>query len=162
MTVDFDELWHVGVVVGDLESAMDQLARSFGHEWSTVLEREVAVHLVGGEAGSEQSSRVRWTASRGGPPQWEVIEAESGLWSVEANPGGGLHHLAYWSDDLAGDSAELQAEGYRLEAWGDDEHGATRFIYLLGPNGLRIEIGAAETRPAWEEWTSGGDYGIRF
>jgi catechol 2,3-dioxygenase-like lactoylglutathione lyase family enzyme len=158
VTVDFDELWHVGVVVDDLESAMEQLARSFGHEWSDVLDREVPIHLVGGE----ESSRVRWTASRGGPPQWEVIEAESGLWAAASNPGSGLHHLAYWSDDLDGDSAELQAQGYRLEAWGDDEHGVTRFIYLLGPGGLRIEIGAAETKPAWKEWTSGGDYGIQF
>jgi catechol 2,3-dioxygenase-like lactoylglutathione lyase family enzyme len=158
MTVDFDQLWHVGVVVGDLEPAMEQLASSFGTEWSTVLEREVPIHVVGGD----ESSRVRWVASRGGPPQWEVIEAQSGLWSVAANPGGGLHHLAYWSDDIEGDSAELQAQGYRLEAWGDDEHGVTRFIYLLGPNGLRIEIGAVETKDAWEEWTSGGDYGIQF
>lgn len=158
MTVDFDNLWHVGLVVGGLEAAQEQLGAAFGHEWSTILEREVPVHLV--DRG--QSSRVRWSASRGGRPQWEVIEAESGLWSVGENPGRGLHHLAYWSDDLTGDGAALQASGYELEAWGDDEHGVTRFLYLLGPNGLRIEIGAVETRPAWEEWTSGGDYGIRF
>jgi catechol 2,3-dioxygenase-like lactoylglutathione lyase family enzyme len=158
MTVDFENLWHVGVVVGDVESAQEQLSSAFGHEWSSILEREVPVHLVGGS----ESGRVRWTASRTGRPQWEVIEAETGLWSLGANSGRGLHHLAYWSDDLDGDSSALQAAGYRLEAWGADEHGVTRFIYLLGPNGVRIEIGALETKAAWEEWTSGGDYGVRF
>lgn len=158
MTVDFENLWHVGVVVDRLEAAQEQLAAAFDHTWADVLDRDVPVHLVD----RTESGRVRWTASRGGRPQWEVIEAATGLWSAAAAPGRGLHHLAYWSDDLAADSESLQASGYALEAWGDDDRGVTRFVYLLGPNGLRIELGAAETRPAWEEWTSGGEYGIGF
>jgi catechol 2,3-dioxygenase-like lactoylglutathione lyase family enzyme len=162
MAVDFEHLWHVGVVVDRLETALEELSRAFGHDWSTILEREVPVHVVRAAGAGEESSHVRWAASRQGRPQWEVIEAESGLWSVAENPGHGLHHLAYWSDDLDADSRSLQDAGYRLDAWGTDEHGATRFVYLLGPNGMRIELGAEETKPAWEEWTSGGDYGIRF
>ena len=158
MTIDFTRLWHVGVIVPDLASAMSELTAATGWEWTTPLERDVAVSVPP----TEQSCPVRWAANRTEAPQLEVIEAGTGIWSIDENPGQTLHHLAYWSDDLEADARGLVEQGYTWEAHGLDEHGVVRFVYLLSPSGVRIELGATWSEAAWNDWTSGEEYSVRF
>lgn len=156
MSSSLGELWHVGIVVNDLDTAMAELGGCFGHGWSTVQSQEVAV-TVGGE---RQSSSVRWAATVGESPDLEVIQSQHGIWSLQHNNGQALHHLAYWSDDLEGDIERLTKLGHHLEASGTDTDGRVRFAYLLSPSGIRIELGARYTQAAWDEWVSGGDYAL--
>lgn len=45
----------------------------------------------------------------------EIIQSVPGtLWKPVA--GSGIHHLGYWSDDVAADSAELAADGVDVAA----------------------------------------------
>lgn len=156
MTSSLGPLWHVGIVVEDLDAAMAELGATFGHEWTSIQDQQVVVDV----AGSAQSSHVRWAASRGEQPDWEIIQADRGIWSCAANGGPGLHHIAYWSEDLDADVARLESEGYAVEASGTDTDGRLRFVYLLSRSGVRIELGARYTQAAWDEWVGGGSYGL--
>jgi catechol 2,3-dioxygenase-like lactoylglutathione lyase family enzyme len=151
-------LWHVGIVVDDLDAAQREFAVTPGLRFTSTLDREVQVRT---ECGVE-SGRVRWAATRGEQPDLEVIEQADGFWSRERNNGAALHHLAYWSDDLDADVTAYAAAGHRLEASGHDEDGRVRFVYLVSPSGVRIELGARYTEQSWNEWVGGGDYALQF
>ena len=162
MTSGLGELWHVGIVVDDLDATALELGATLGHSFTSVQEQEVTV-VLGDRAADPcalETARVRWAATSGESPDWELIQAGSGLWSTERSRGQALHHLAYWSDDLEGDIARLRGQGYELEASGDDVEGRIRFAYLIAPGGIRIELGARHTQQAWDEWVSGSDYGL--
>lgn len=158
MAIDFATLWHVGITVPDLDTAMKDLSAATGWEWTAPLARDVTITV----GGSDHTCPVRWAANKTAAPQLEVIEAHSGLWAAEEHPGHRLHHLAYWSTDLEGDASQLEQTGYLREAFGLDEHGRVRFIYLLTPSGIRIELGALWSKDAWDSWTAGDDYTLGF
>jgi hypothetical protein len=152
-------LWHVGMVVPDLSVATTEFARGAGVSFTGVLDRTVVVETGAGT----ESGRVRWVATSGEQPDWEVIEQrDGGFWSADRNHGAVLHHLAYWSEDMERDTAEYQEAGYTLEASGRDVDGRVRFVYLVSPSGLRLELGARYTQASWDEWVTGGDYALRF
>jgi catechol 2,3-dioxygenase-like lactoylglutathione lyase family enzyme len=162
VTSGLGALWHVGIVVDDLDATARELGATLGHSFTSVQEQEVTV-VLGDRAADScvlETTRVRWAATSGESPDWELIQAGSGLWSTERSRGQALHHLAYWSDDLEGDIARLRGQGYELEASGDDVEGRIRFAYLMAPGGIRLELGARHTQQAWDEWVSGRDYGL--
>jgi catechol 2,3-dioxygenase-like lactoylglutathione lyase family enzyme len=167
VTSGLGALWHVGIVVDDLDATARELGATLGHSFTSVQEQEVTVVLGDRSAASAapdpcvlETARVRWAATSGESPDWELIQAGSGIWSTERSRGQALHHLAYWSDDLEGDIARLRGQGYELEASGDDVEGRIRFAYLIAPGGIRLELGARHTQQAWDEWVSGRDYGL--
>lgn len=151
-------LWHVGIVVSDLDSATDELTEAYGVSWTSVQDQTVRVDVCG----AEQTGRVRWVASAGEEPDLELVEAADGLWSVDPDGSNTLHHLAYWSEDLDADIARLTALDHTLEATGADGEGRLRFAYLQTPAGIRIELGARHTQAAWDEWVGGGGYGLEI
>lgn len=72
------------------------------------------------------------------------------LW--EPTPGSGIHHLGYWSDDVAADTAELERHGYEVEATRRGLDGAPFFAFLRGGEvtGFRVELVSSAARPALE------------
>ncbi|EYT57139.1 VOC family protein [Microbacterium sp. UCD-TDU] len=158
MTIDFSKTWHVGIVVDDLDRAIERSRNDMDLAWTSVLQRDVTIT----RGGREETSPVRWAASCAQAPQWEMIEAATGIWSTTDTDGEALHHLAYWSDDLEADAASLEAAGYTREAHGTDEEGRIRFVYLISPEGVRIELGATWSKPAWDDWVAGGGYAVQF
>lgn len=150
-------LTHIGLCVSDFDASMAALTASVGIRWAPSEEREVTA-LFHGE---EETRSVRWTVSLGPGPQFELIEGAPGsVWP--ADPVGAIHHLAYWTDDVDREVRELVDRGYRLEASARNTVGRTRFAYLIDPSGVRIEFADEESRPAWDSWTTGGDYGYEF
>jgi catechol 2,3-dioxygenase-like lactoylglutathione lyase family enzyme len=126
--------YHVGIVVDDLDAALDELGRVLGHEFGPEVDVEQRVHLPGGD----QTVRFRFRFSRT-EPRVEVIQAQPGtLWVPAA--GGAGHHLGFWSDDVAADGAALAQAGYTFEAAGTDESGNPRWAYHRSAGGLRIEL----------------------
>lgn len=65
-------------------------------------------------------------------PRLEIIESVPGTHWLPAD--GSVHHIGYWSDDVAGDSARLADLGYVEEA------NAGRWSYYRHPSGLRLEL----------------------
>jgi hypothetical protein len=126
--------FHVGIVVDDFDGALDELADLFGHEWCPPMSISAPVVLPDGEAMLD----LLFTYSRAAP-RVEVIQSMPGTLWVPA-PASGIHHLGYWSDDVAADAARLIARGYAAEATGVRPDGAAVWAYHRKAGGPRIEL----------------------
>ena len=125
--------FHVGIVVADLEAALDELAQVAGIEF-----RDLGRPQVGGWT-------IRVAYSVDGPPHLELIEGPPGSpW--DASAGARLDHLGFWVDDLAGERARLEALGMQADL------ALETFAYLRGPaTHLRLELNTARMRaPLYE------------
>lgn len=101
-------LFHVGVVVGDLERAMSEWADALGVRWRTSFAGVTEVHQ-GGTVTEVPFSAVYSVA---GPVHIELIPLAPGtVWNVL-----GVHHIGYWSDDLNGDIERHVTKGASVEA----------------------------------------------
>jgi Glyoxalase/Bleomycin resistance protein/Dioxygenase superfamily len=133
--------FHIGVVVEDLEGALAELAGLFGYEWCDEVRVDQPVHLPAGDTTVE--FQFRYSRST---PRLEVIQQQPGtLWMPAA--GSGIHHLGYWSDDVAADGAALERAGYALEAAGAGPEGSRSWAYHRSPTGPRIELVSRSLEP---------------
>jgi hypothetical protein len=136
--------FHTGVVVEDLEKALAELTALFGYEWCDEVHVDQPVQLPSGDATIE--FRFRYSRST---PRLEVIQQQPGtLWAPAR--GSGIHHLGYWSDDVAADSAALEGAGYAFEAAGTGPEGARTWAYYRPADGPRIELVSRALEPFME------------
>jgi hypothetical protein len=142
--------FHIGIVVDDFETTLEMLAALFGYRWCDEIGGPTPVTLPQGPAVLELKFTYSMTS-----PRVEVIRSVPGtLWTPVA--GSGIHHVGYWSDDVAGDSAELGRRGFVTEATGMDPDGAPYWAFHSRPAGPRIELVSRAVQPALERyWTSG-------
>jgi hypothetical protein len=145
-----EDQYHVGIVVDDHERACAELTRLFGYRWCEDLVFTLPVHFGGGV----QDVELRFAYSMDAP-HLEVVRAVPGTpW--EPAEGSGIHHLGYWSDDIAADSAALEAEGFPREAAGLGPDGVPMFAYHRHPTGPRIELVPSASRPMMEQYFATG------
>lgn len=151
--IDPTRLFHIGVVVPDLDQAMDELGTAFGYSWSTLRDIDFADLAT---PNGQTKANLRVVFARPGPPWIEVIEArDESIWS--ASKGAALHHLAYWVDDLERESEYLASVGMSFELGRKDESGRLAgFAYHLNPQGGRIELVDESGRDGLERWISQG------
>lgn len=139
-----DDQFHVGIVVDDLDQACSELTDLFGYEWADVISLPTPVWLPAGETEIDLAFAYSRTT-----PRLEVIRSIPGtLWEPAA--GSGIHHLGYWSDDVAGDIAALERHGHAVEAAGVRPDGNRHWAYLRHGDGPRIELVTRELQPALE------------
>jgi len=146
------ELYHAGVVVADLDAAREQLTAAGGYAWTAPVESDVLVQFPDGER--LVTLRVCFSTTS---PHIELIQAVPG--TVWEPPSSGVHHLGYWSDDVAADCVDLAVKGYTVEAW-SDIGGLRMFAYCHAPLGPRIELVHRSFAPVLLGWiadVSGGD-----
>ena len=148
--MDAADLFHVGVVVADLDAELERLGSLFGYEWSDEVALTTPVRFPTGEREVE----VRFRYSRNGP-RLEVIQQRPGtLWMpVE---GSGIHHLGYWSEDVVADGAALREAGYAVEAEGVTDGGPPIWAYFGDGHHPRIELVSTTMRPFMEQLYGGG------
>ncbi|MGI9624354.1 MAG: VOC family protein [Acidimicrobiales bacterium] len=153
--VPLDGFYHFGMVVQDFELALDELGANLGLEWASVQRRVFEVRQPNGIV--EADFRVTYSVT--GPPHFEIIEPTPGtIWTFA---GGGVHHLGYWSDDLAGDSKRLTSSGYSWEGTyhNPDVDGPFGFTYHTLPGTqLRVELVDRARKPAFDTWMAGGEF----
>jgi Glyoxalase/Bleomycin resistance protein/Dioxygenase superfamily len=126
--------FHTGIVVDDLDAALEQLSALFGYRWCEEIRVEQPVRLPTGDSTVE----FRFRYSRDSP-RLEVIQHQPGtLWIPAA--GSGIHHLGFWSDDVAADGDALERAGYAFEAAGRGQDGKPSWAYHRSPEGPRIEL----------------------
>jgi hypothetical protein len=71
---------------------------------------------------------------------------------IRPNRGNRWHHVGFWSQDLEDDAGRLEQHGYVRDAWSQDDEGRlVTFVYLLSPQGLRVEL-TQDAHEAWTEW----------
>lgn len=127
------DLYHVGVVVGDLDAAAARLTTVGGYRWTRPLEYTVPIVTATGEL--DVPFRITFSVA---PVHLELIQEVPGtLWS--AVPGRGTHHLGYWVDDVESASEALTEAGFAFEAGPRADQPPT-FAYHLDRAGTRIEI----------------------
>ncbi|MCU1429959.1 MAG: hypothetical protein JWL83_3959 [Actinomycetia bacterium] len=134
--------YHIGLVTTSLEAAQASLFALFDVEWTPVQLAE-ELEFFGSEG------HVRCTArtvhSTGPVPlRFEVVEGGPGtVWHTDRELE--LHHLAYWSPDVAADVGALTHDGWSLELTALDDHGRPSvFAYMRKPDLPRIEVVSLE------------------
>jgi hypothetical protein len=145
-----EDQFHVGIVVDDLQPAVAELSGVFGYEWCDEIDVPTLVTL----STVEQVVDMRFTYSKTSP-RLEVIQSAPGtLW--EPATGSGIHHLGYWSDNVAADSEMLMQRGFAIEAVGRRPDGSTNFAFHRSVGGARIELVSRAVLPAFEHyWATG-------
>jgi glyoxalase/bleomycin resistance protein/dioxygenase superfamily protein len=144
-----EDQFHVGVVVDDLESTVEVLSELFGYEWCDEMGGPIPVTLPTGDAMVD----LRFVYSRTAP-RLEIIRTVAGtLWEPA---GSGIHHVGYWSDDVAGDAAALVRRGFATEATGSRPDGLPYWSFHRSPTSPRIELVSRSVQPALEQyWKTG-------
>lgn len=153
--VPLDDFYHYGIVVRDLEAAMAEWSAIHGMEWASIQRREFMVRQPNGVVKAD----FRLTYSIDGPPHVEFIVGTPGtLW--DPCTAGGIHHLGYWSRDLAADSQRLADAGYEALASYDTPDGRPLgFTYhWLPATGVRVELVDVARRQAFLDWLGGADF----
>ena len=123
------ELYHVGILVFDMDEAIRRYGDLFGVEFS-----ETRAIRVGDD-------EPLLAFSKGAPPRYELIQATGdGLYA--RSQGEGLHHLGYWADDATAAADELAARGLTQGVSARTRKGEVVFAYFEpdGLHGVRIEI----------------------
>jgi hypothetical protein len=141
--------FHVGVVVRDLEAARAQLSELFGLEWGPVMAVDRYEVRTGDGEDLVIPTRLCYSVQE---PRIELIaENRKTIWI--ANDESNLHHIGFWSADLAADSARLAAVGWPLELCGRNGADApATFAYHRNPLGARIELVDEGIREAMETY----------
>ncbi|MEU9346760.1 VOC family protein [Streptomyces sp. NPDC048278] len=142
--------FHVGIVVDDIPAAAAELTALFGYRWCTELGASAQVSLPDGDTVLDLTSTYSMTV-----PRLELVRSVPGtLWEPAADSG--VHHLGYWSDDVAADSAELARRGYVSEAVGRRPDSTPYWAFHRGPTGPRIELVTRALQPVLEQyWATG-------
>ena len=137
--------FHVGIVVDDVAATLAELSALFGYEWCEEIGGRSPVQLPTGD--TELDIRAWYSRST---PRLEIVASIPGTVWTPAE-GSGVHHLGYWSDDVAADSAELVRRGFAAEAVGRRPDGDPYWAYHRGPRGPRIELVARVLQPTMEQ-----------
>lgn len=131
--LDPADLYHVGLIVADIDSAATRLSTIAGYEWTKAIESTLAVTTPTGD----QDVRFKFVYSLQAP-HLELIEGAPGtIWT--AQPSTATHHLGYWVDDLTRAAAELENAGYRQEARPAGD-ALSMFAYYIDAAGARVEL----------------------
>ncbi|ORJ53599.1 VOC family protein [Mycobacterium simiae] len=135
MTLRAEDLYHTGIVVPDLGAAMARLTALAGYRWITPLSYTLPFRTAAGVR--DLTSTIVYSVQS---PHLELVQEVPGTpWT--AVPGNAVHHVGYFTDDLADTARQLETNGFTFEMTGEvpgAEFGM--FAYYLDPVGTRIEI----------------------
>jgi Glyoxalase/Bleomycin resistance protein/Dioxygenase superfamily len=130
-----EDCYHTGIVVPDLEAAMARLSALAGYRWITPLSYTLPFRIASGTR--ELTSTIVYSLQS---PHVELIQqVPDSPWI--AAPGNAVHHLGYFTDDLAESARLLEANGFTFEATADlSPPDLALFAYYIDAFGTRIEI----------------------
>jgi catechol 2,3-dioxygenase-like lactoylglutathione lyase family enzyme len=146
--VSLSEMFHVGIVVPDLEAGQARFSELLGVEWGPIVEGDIEIRDRDGND-LVVPNRICYSTQ---PPYLELITEVPGTPWV-CNEHSNLHHIGFFSNALAADSGHLRAAACPLELV--DGHGdapPTTFTYHRDPLGVRIEFVSDELRPTMEQF----------
>ena len=140
--MSLSELFHVGIVVPEIEIARGRLSSLLGVEWGPIVESDTEVRNA---SGSDEVISLRLCYSTKAP-HLELVEERPGTPWV-CNEFSNLHHIGFFSDALTRDARQLGEASCPLEICGRAGAEAPRmFSYHRDPLGVRIEYVDAASR----------------
>jgi catechol 2,3-dioxygenase-like lactoylglutathione lyase family enzyme len=143
------KLYHVGIVVRDIEAAKAHFTDLLGITWGPVLHVD-AFDVRDGDGNDLVFPNTLCYSTE--PPHLElVLEVPGSVW--ECNEHSNLHHIGVWTDALPADSAHYSELRCPLQLCGHDADTAPiQFAYHRDPLGVRIELVDAAMKPMMEEF----------
>ncbi|OBC03030.1 VOC family protein [Mycobacterium sp. 852002-40037_SCH5390672] len=130
-----EDFYHTGIIVSDLDAAMARLSAMAGYRWITPMSYTLPFRTTSGT--QEVTSTFVYSLQA---PHLELIKEVPGTaWT--AAPGNAIHHLGYWTDNLAQSAKALEDNGFTFEATADTAPpDLALFAYYVDAAGTRIEI----------------------
>ena len=99
LSFSFTNPFHIGAVVPDLETAMEEVASGHGVTWAKVQERQQSLWTP--TLGAVVTP-LRFSYTCEGPLHLELLQGEAGtIWDNDV--WNGLQHTGVWSTDVAGE-----------------------------------------------------------
>ena len=131
------ELFHVCIVVPEIEAARQHLAELLGAEWGPVRQFDFPYRRDNGSDAVAQDFTLCYSVDA---PHLELVEAQPGTpW--ECNDHSNLHHIGYLVDDMEAVSGHLAATACPMGAHGvDGGSGGLGWAYHHDELGFRLEI----------------------
>jgi catechol 2,3-dioxygenase-like lactoylglutathione lyase family enzyme len=127
--IDFQQIFHIGVRVADLDTAMRELGDSLGLTWAEAR---------------DNPAQTLWTP-------------EHGLQHLHGRANSGAHHVGVWVDSVTDETDRLVAAGWTLVGARADPaegNGYGVFSYVQPPSGLIVELVDRAVLPYFESWWS--------
>lgn len=132
--------FHVGLIVPHVETAMDELGSLLGLTWDGISEQTMPTYQPG-IGHRDVPLRVGYSHDR---PFLELIEAVPDTpWTLAENGGSNLHHLGFYTDELATDHATVGTSFCPIEICATNAEKAWPSLFTYHNNaqsGLRIEL----------------------
>lgn len=126
MSEQIGTYFHVGLVVEDLDAAIEELSRTLGLEFNEPHDSTYG------------DSHIRVCYSLQGPPYVELIQGEPGsLWDTAGGPR--ADHLGYFVDDFEASKQRLIDSGMPVDIDGM-QWGRTFSYHRSSHSGLRVEL----------------------
>ena len=150
------ELFHVCIVVPEIEAARQHLAVLLGVEWGPVRQFDFPYRRDDGTDTVAEGFTLCYSL---GAPHLELVEELPGTpW--ECNEHSNLHHIGYLVDDMAAGAAHLAARACPMGAHGIDQAGELGWAYHHDELGFRIETIDAAASASMGRRMLGGDRGF--
>ena len=130
--------YHVGIVVPDVAAARDRLTELLGVSWGPIMHLDEVPYRDADGKDIVLPSTICYSTEA---PHIELVEETPGSVWVR-NEFSNLHHIGFWSDGLADDSALLGVGGCPLQLCGRDGSSApVSFAYHRDEVlGIRYEL----------------------
>ena len=134
-----EDFYHTGIVVSDLDAAMARLSALAGYRWITPMSYTLPFRTATGT--HELTSTFVYSLQA---PHVELIQEVPGSpWM--AAPDNSIHHLGYFTDNLAETARALEDNGFTFEATAatappSSQPDLALFAYYVDSFGTRIEI----------------------
>jgi hypothetical protein len=146
-------IYHVGIVVNDIDAAMAQFSVATGITWAPV-QRDIPVHYGTPDGEVDWNSSFVYSKEM---PHIELLQQIPGsIWDKT-----GFHHLGLWSPDVDADSRKIEQSGCAWEVAMVDDAG-TRVggcYHWLDDAFARIELCSIPlSRPRLERYLAGENY----
>ena len=153
---DFKEIFHIGIRVPNIETAMEEMGDSLNLTWAELVENPSQVLWT--PDNGQQSIPLKFVYSCEGDQHLELLEGQPGsFWDGNQNPG--VHHFGVWVDDVKTETERLLKLKWKLlGAAKSPDKGFGNMSYLAPSNGTILELVASSNKPRFERWWAGGSF----
>lgn len=154
-TLEWGEIFHMGIRVADIEVASEELSSSMGISWTPVVHIPMKAWVPGE---GYRDFDLDMSHSVEGPIHIELLHGPAGsVW--DAGLGAGIHHIGVWVEDVTSTNQALVDAGWTVELAGQaPEEGYGYFTYIRSPSGVLFEpessLGGGKER--FDRWWGGG------
>lgn len=137
------KLAQVAIVVRDIEAAIERFSKLLGQAPPSIIDTKPGDEIAMKYRGAPSDARAKLAFFDLGGVQLELIQpiGEESAWAEGLRDGGeGVHHLAFWTENLREDKRVLEANGAPMIHRGDMREGQYAYFDARAGFGTMIEM----------------------